>query len=178
VTAGLRCALISPSSTPMSQRGTCRPSLKHRLRGACKLRHFGLSNCVRVLHARREWCLAFARFDMSLEREQPGSLFSSDFCRHICRHYIPDWGDMRDKERQEAEAMFLSTGQTCNDMVYQHNRKGSGMKTRLLFVEQAADAFQPFNRTQHSTWVMALRCDYRVLSHEQRVLGCRCTLVQ
>jgi hypothetical protein len=109
-----------------------------------------------VLLARREWCLAFSRFDMSQEREQPGSLFASDLCRHMCRHYIPRWDDMMDLERYEAEAMFLTTGQTCTKEVY---RRNSGtMQTKVLFVEQAADAFQPFDRTQHSTWVMALRC--------------------
>jgi hypothetical protein len=95
---------------------------------------------------------------MSQEREQPGSLFSSDLCRHMCRHFIPGWGDMRDDEREETEAVFLTTGQACTVEELEHRQKSDGMKTILLFVEQAADAFQPFDRTQHSTWVMALRC--------------------
>lgn len=150
--------------------GVCRHALKHKLRGAYKLRHFGLGNCLRVLLARPEWCLAFARFNIQLDREQPGSIFASQLCARFCQLYIPGWDELDDKERLEAETRFLRTGQVCSDdQLHPHQGR---MRTILLFVEQASDGFQPFQRRVHSTWVQCVRCALQLPSRRLRCDQC------
>jgi hypothetical protein len=131
----------------------CRPARKHKLAGACQLRNFGIGNCLRILLARKQWCLAFDRFNMDLERQQPGSLFASIMCSRVCGHFIPGWDSMERPDRAQAESLFLTTGQCCSKEAMAGKKK-----TVLLFVEQTSDAFQPYKRRQHSTWVQALRC--------------------
>jgi hypothetical protein len=89
------------------------------------------------------------------ERKQPGSMFASRLCERFCELYIPGWREMHPEDRVDAETRFLTTGQCCREEDL-HPQSGK-TRTILLFVEQGADAFQPFKRRVHSTWVQGLR---------------------
>lgn len=102
---------------------------------------------------RKSWCQARAQFDMAAERATPGSIFSSPLCERMCRNHIPGYDSMPAEQQSAAALQFLLTGQCCAA----HQMEGK-LRTILLILEQGADAFQPFKRRDHSTWVLAFRC--------------------
>ena len=117
------------------------------------MHYMGVENCLRVLLLRQEWCEAFARFDIRQERQTPGTLWSGDLAEHFCPLYVPGYSNMPENEREEAAEVFLTTDQTCKRDKLQNHQP-----TVLLLLEGGIDAFQPFKRKVHSTWVAGTRC--------------------
>lgn len=116
------------------------------------VRYCGIANCLRILMLRADWCKARAQFDLGEERKNPASMFSSPLAERLCDMYIPGYASMEASQRGAAADRFLTTGQCCSEAEVRCNPP-----TVLLLIEQGADAFQPFKRRDHSTWVLAFR---------------------
>lgn len=122
------------------------------LQGARKLRYSGLENGVRVLMQRPAWCRAHQRFDVKEAMAATGSIMNSPLMEVFYNTYIPAYDTKSDAEQRAAAELFLRTGQVCSE-----EEASRRQRTILLLVESGADAFQPYKRREHSTWMHAFR---------------------
>lgn len=126
-----------------------------------QVRYLGLLQGLRTLMVSRRVCQSVQEFDLASMVDSYHSVYSSEVSETLCNLFIPEYQAMDDGTRREYKLRFFRTGQVCTAAQMEvHVSKvasGDALETRLLVVEGGCDAFQPFKRRQHSTWVHAYR---------------------
>ena len=136
-----------------------------------QLRYLGVRAGLRILVMSRKVSLALSSFNVDAEVKNPTSFFSSLLSEHLCHHFIPYYDQYTAQEQQGLKARFFITGQACTQEQYDEHvdlvASGGEDPTRLVVVEGGCDAFQPFRRRQHSTWLHG----YRLVSVDPMTAG-------